>query len=490
MPRLISKSKYLAGLQCSKLLWHHYHARDAFPAVDAGQQAIFDQGHEVGEWAKRLFPGGIEVADGNLDLRETVAETARLLERRVPLYEAAFNHGNAYARSDILVPVEDGQWDLYEVKSGTSVKDINRDDVAFQLHVLTGAGLRIRKCYLTHVNNQYVRSGAIDPQQLMHSEDVSEDARERLSQVAVLLAEQSNAIEAAESPEVTIGPHCSNPYACPMKSCCWDDLPTHNVFHLYRGGKKSWRMFEDGVNALVDAPEDALNAKQALQLEAVRTEEPHINPDGIQRFLDSLEYPLFYLDFETFSTAVPLFDGVRPYRQIPFQFSLHTQAQPGGELVHHGFLAANRADPRAEFMQRLREVLDSRGSVVVYNAPFEVGRLRETAQFLPEYQPWVDAVEARIVDLLKPFRAFDYYHPDQQGSASIKAVLPALVGRSYDELEIKEGGTASLEFMRVTFGDVEPSDRERVRLALEIYCGMDTEAMAWIVEKLRGFIAG
>ena len=139
-------------------------------------------------------------------------------------------------------------------------------------------------------------------------------------------------------------------------------------------------------------------------------------------------------------------------------------------------------------MQQLRDVLGSRGSVVVYNAPFEVGRLRETAQFLPEYQPWVDAVEARIVDLLKPFRAFDYYHPDQQGSASIKAVLPALVGRSYDDLEIKEGGTASLEFLRVTFGDVEPADRERVRLALETYCGMDTEAMVGIVEKLRALV--
>lgn len=488
MPTFISKSKYLSGLQCSKLLWHNYHAKDVFPAVDAGQQAIFDQGHEVGEWAKRLFPGGIEVAEGNLNLLETVEETARLLERRVPLYEAAFIHGDAYARSDILVPVEDGQWDLHEVKSGTTVKDVNRDDVAFQLRVLTGAGLRVRKCYLTHINNQYVRSGAIDPQQLLHSEDVTEEAHGRLPSVAARLAEQSVVIEAAESPEVPIGPHCSNPYDCPLKSRCWDHLPEHNVFHLYRGGKKSWRMFEDGISALVDAPEDSLNVKQAIQLEAVRTEEPRINADGIRRFLDTLEYPLFYLDFETFSTAVPLFDDVRPYRQIPFQFSLHIQDLPGGELIHHGYLAASRDDPRVEFMQQLRDVLGSRGSVVVYNAPFEVGRLRETAQFLPAYQPWVEAVEARIVDLLKPFRAFDYYHPDQHGSASIKAVLPALVGRSYDDLDIKEGGTASMEFMRVTFGDVEPADRERVRRALEIYCGMDTEAMVWIVEKLRALV--
>jgi hypothetical protein len=216
---------------------------------------------------------------------------------------------------------------------------------------------------------------------------------------------------------------------------------------------------------------------------------PHISKAAIRAFLHQLEYPVSYLDFETFGTAIPLFDWTRPYEQVPFQFSLHVVGSPGSQPKHHMFLADGRADPRREFLQRLRDWLPDAGSIMVYNAQFELGRLKECCQLHPHFKPWLSSMESRLVDLLKPFRGFRYYAPGQNGSASMKAVLPSLTGRSYDHLAIQEGGTASLEFLRVHFTDVPDAERQRVRRELEEYCGQDTEGMIWIVEALRRLVA-
>jgi hypothetical protein len=191
------------------------------------------------------------------------------------------------------------------------------------------------------------------------------------------------------------------------------------------------------------------------------------------------------LDFETIGTAIPLFDGVKPYQQVPFQYSLHIIRSPDTKPEHQSFLAEGTADPRPEFMRHLRETLPATGSVVAYNAGFETGRLKECCELLPEYKPWLRKVTPRIVDLLLPFRGFRYHHPDQNGSNSMKAVLPALTGKGYEKLAIQEGGAASREFLRVTFGDVTAAERRRVRRDLEEYCGLDTLGMVQIVDQLN-----
>ena len=180
-----------------------------------------------------------------------------------------------------------------------------------------------------------------------------------------------------------------------------------------------------------------------------------------------------------------LFDGLRPYQQVPFQFSLHVQRSKAAALAHHSFLAEGRCDPRPEFMRRLRDVLLVQGSLVAFNAPFELGRLKECSALLPEFRPWVAGIERRIVDLLLPFRRFHFYHLAQNGSASMKAVLPALTGRGYDQLAIRDGGRASQEFIRVHFGNVPDDERERVRRQLEECRALDTMGMVRIVDALH-----
>ena len=255
---------------------------------------------------------------------------------------------------------------------------------------------------------------------------------------------------------------------------------------LYRGGKKGLRLHQDGIAALKDIPDDfKLTDNQEIQRQAAMTGEPHVNKPAIARFLKRIKFPVSYLDFETFGTAIPLFDGLRPYQQVPFQFSLHVQRSKDAELEHHSFLADGKTDPRPEFMRCLRNVLPRQGSVLAFNAPFELGRLRECSELLPAFRPCVAGIERRIVDLLLPFRRFHYYHPKQNGSASMKAVLPALTGHRYEQLAIQDGGMASLEFLRVAFVDVGEEERRRVWKQLEEYCGQDTMGMAWIVDALR-----
>jgi len=215
----------------------------------------------------------------------------------------------------------------------------------------------------------------------------------------------------------------------------------------------------------------------------------NINRPALVDFLERLRFPVSYLDFETFFTAVPKFDGLRPYQQVPFQFSFHKQDAPGAPVTHAGFLADGTIDPRPEFLAGLRECLASSGSVVVYNQSFEKSVLNALAKAFPENTEWIEDVVDRLIDLLVPFRRFDYHHPLQRGSASIKAVIPVLTGRSYDDLEIQEGGTASREYLRVQFGDVTVDERQRVRRQLEEYCGRDTEGMVWIVDALRKIVS-
>jgi hypothetical protein len=484
----ISKSTYLMGLQCHKLLWFRYNAKDQIPAPDESAQAIFDQGTQVGELARQLFPGGMIVAPGVTNPDEVIAQTQRAIQARQPLHEAAFVFHGGYARTDILVPVVGGAWDLIEVKSTTKLKEEGHlPDIAFQAFVLAGAGIKVRKCFLAHINNEFVRRGAIDPHKFFTLEEVTRQVSALSREVEEQLDGLQRIIGARAQPEIEIGPHCDDPYTCPLHERCWSFLPEASVFTLYRGGKKSFALLKQGIQHLGKIPADfALTDNQAIQRSALLAGKPHIDRPALATFLGQLEYPVSFLDFETFTTAIPLFDDSRPFQQIPFQFSLHILKSTNALPEHHQFLAEGTADPRPEFMSQLRAALPETGSVVTYNASFETGRLKESCELLPEFKPWFRKVTPRIVDLLPPFRGFRYYHPQQHGSASMKAVLPALTGKGYENLTIKEGGTASREFLRVTYGQVTDAERRRVRQHLAEYCGLDTMGMVQIVNCLRG----
>lgn len=472
---LLTKSKYMIGLYCPKHFWMIYNDPGKIPEHSKDTLHKFDQGNIVGEMAKKLFPDGVDIPTE--DFMGNIRSTQTAIKHSQTLFEGGIMVGNLFSRADILKPVKD-EWDIIEVKSSTKVKEENIFDVAFQKHCLIESGLKIRKCFLMHINNQYVREGDLDPKELFTKTDITEQVDEVLSEVPKNIGKLLN-ILTGKCPEEKKGFCCDGPYPCPVSEF-HKLLPEHHIFQLIRGGKKIKELFESGVVAFDDIPKDyELKEKHKIQVECAKTGKPHIDKEGIKKFMDKLKNPLSYLDFETFRTAIPPYDGTKPYQQIPFQYSMHIDKE------HKEFLADGSKDPREEFLVSLKKDLGDKGSIVAYNKSFEIRILKETVKGFPEYNEWVKKVIDRFVDLYDVFREFHYYSPLQKGSTSIKYVLPALTGKSYDDLEIGGGDDASLAYLDIMTGKLNKDEVDKIRMNLKKYCELDTEGMVLVMGELN-----
>ncbi len=484
MAKMLTKSKYLNGLQCPRLLWVAVNEPQRIPAPDAATQHVFDQGNLIGRMAQQLFPGGVSVPWESF--MGNISQTKVLLRRRKTIFEAGIMAGQLYARLDILKPSGTDSWDIVEVKSATSLKDENIDDIAFQKLVCENSGLKVDKCFLVYINKDYVKHGEILPEEFFIMQDISEEVAAVEKTTHETVQRLLGIMDSQVCPEPSIGPFCDTPYPCALRPECWANVPENSVFTLYYVGKKAYELYDKDIRCITDIPPDyKLSDKQQIQFNCLASGKAFIDAGKIRELISSLEYPLHYLDFETINPAVPLFDGTRPYQNIPFQYSLHIQPSPGAPAQHSWYLAEGRQDPRTGLLKQLRDSIGSRGSIIAYNKSFEERALREMAEAFPDYADWVEKINARMADLIVPFRGFSYYHPAQKGSASLKKVLPAVTGKSYNELEIGEGGEASLRYLTVTFEDVSEEERRQTYEALLTYCGLDTEGMVWIVDELR-----
>ena len=490
--KLLTKSNYLLGLQCPKLLWVAKNDKTRIPEPDNSAKHNFEMGNIIGVLATKVFPDGVDLAD--LDFKNNMDKTKEAVEKRQIIYEAGFMVDNLFSRGDILLPVEFDEWDIVEVKSATKVKDVNIHDVSFQKYVYEKAGLKIRNCYLMHINNEYVKDGEIESAELFVQTDITEKVDEFSEGIEGRVARMLKIIKSKTEAKAGIGVQCSDPYDCSLVSECWAGVPEGSVFEFYRMlKKKCFKLYDGGVVCLNEVPEDVkLNDKQKIQRRLAFDGGKHIDKVGIKNFLRNLKYPIYYLDFETIAPAIPKFEGMKPYQRIPFQFSLHIQKKKGGKVEHISFLAEGISDPRPKFMQALRDGLGDAGSILVYNQGFEKGVMNEGCDALPEFREWYDGnIFGRVKDLWDVFKDFSFYDSSQKGSTSIKYVLPVLTDLKYDDLDIGNGMLASLEYERVTYDPlVSEEDRVKVMEALEKYCELDTWAEVEIVRTLNKIVRG
>ncbi len=480
----LSKSRYLYGLRCPKYLWLETWRKKLRNEYDEPTEEILAQGYRVGALARKLFPGGIEIPYNGFSMDEQQKQTLEALKHSKVIYEASFQYNGVFVTADILRKVRGG-WELYEVKSSSKPEDSHYDDLAVQYHVITNAGIQVSKTHLVHINTSYQRKGALDPSQLFIVVNLTDDVKERQASVKKQIAAQKKILAGAE-PDVPIGAYCYQKYECPFTSHCWQHVPDKgSVFDLAGQGVNQYQLFHEGIKKLKDIPLDRLKGKQRQQAEATRKKQTIINKEGLQEFLDRLRYPLCYLDFETFMEAVPSYDGQSPYQQMPFQFSLHIQKKPGGKLHHHEYLAPPCVDPRKGFLDELLRVLPEDGCVMVYYMPFEKGRLEELAKRYPRKNKQIQGVINNMVDLLEPFKARHLYSWKQEGSHSLKAVLPAFVkDLSYDDLEIGDGGGAMQAYHEMCALVDSPEKLATLRQHLLAYCRQDTLAMVKLLEVL------
>jgi len=400
-------------------------------------------------------------------------------------FQPTYHDGDFEARADVLIFDEDtGVYDIYEIKSSTSVKKENLYDATFQLLVCE-ANIPVRNVFLVHLNKDYVLEDELDLEQLFVVENITTNCQQlkdevlnsRQQALSMCLQENADGIEA-----------CYKPSACPCPQLCHPNLPADSIYDLSRlTWQKAQQLRELGVNTLHDIPEDfPLTFAQRMQIKAVKSGETFIDQASIAEELSNLEYPLYFLDYETYNSALPLHRGYKPQQQMVFQYSLHVVEQNSTEVQHREFIAQTKSDPAYELVKHLRNSISDRGSVIVWNKTFEAGRNKEMAELYPEFAPFLLGLNERIYDLADIFKQCLYVAPKFKGSWSIKNVLPVLVpDLSYKDLEIHKGDQAMINWWKMTHELSDFDEQKKIRENLLKYCELDTRAMVEIWKFLK-----
>lgn len=475
----LSKSKFLSGLQCHKRLFLEIYQPGLATAPDETTQAILDMGTEIGELARRRFPGGALVEADRKHTEEALQQTKTLLnDPAVPaIFEGAFMFDNVLIRVDILERLstaENGEsvWRLIEVKSSSRVKDVHLDDLAVQTYVLNGSGVILAKSCLMHINTQYIYPGGeLDLSEFFGIQDCTELVQARLPDVPSKLIEMKAMLGDPAAPAIEPDNHCFSPYECQFWDHCTKDKPERWIYHLPGGDKTFKQLTRLGIRTMDEIPADF---NLTIWQRRVKDNVEWVSPK-LPIMLKTVRYPVHHLDFETFMPAIPKFPETRPYQVIPTQWSNHVEYDDG-TIEHDQYLCLDVKDPREELAVRLLESLGREGSICVYS-DYERSVIGRLAEALPPLRQELQRLLNRLWDLFDVVRDH-YYHPKFGGSYSIKSVLPAVVpSLGYDDLEIQDGEIAARAYYRMLFEETDWVEKARIREALLKYCARDTLAM-------------
>ncbi len=484
----LSKSQYIRGLQCHKSLWLYKNNPELREKADHQTESLFNTGHTVGELAKELFPHGVEVAFDASNFNGMIEKTKELINNGTKvIYEATFNENGIFVMVDVLVKHGDA-WDMYEVKASTQVKEVHTNDTAIQWYTLSST-LNLHKAYIVHINNQYVREGTLDVKALFTVEDITDSVIEKQEGIKAKLLEMESMLE-GDVPDIDIGKHCDDPYICDFSSHCWKHVPKENsVFDISYAMGKQWTLYEQGILHIDNVPKNfTFGANATLQIEQHKSQEVIIDKPKIKAFLDTIEYPINFFDFETFQNAIPRFDNQRPYAQMPFQYSLHILHEDG-TLEHKEFLGDENSDPRESLAKQMLKDITPLGSIVAYSQGFEKGQIRNLAEANEALSEVLLALNERFVDLADPFRKKEYYHPLFKGKYSIKIVLPTLFPNDneldYKKLGSVQNGGDAMDTFANLYLLKDKTKKEEIKRDLLVYCRLDTLAMVRLWEKLH-----
>lgn len=489
----LSKSQYIRALQCPKMLWMDKFMPER--AMDTNLDSIFETGNEVGDLARQYF-GNYSLVNFSFDKAQMIADTEKLIESGAKnIAEASFMVDDLFCSVDILHKNPYG-WDIIEVKSSTHTTDVYINDMAFQYYVLRGAGINITGVYNMHINSNYVRYGELELAKLFTIEDYTQTVLSRQGMVKFNIDGIRKYMAMADDfePEKDIDICCDSPYECVYKAYCGRHLPTPSVFDIHGlGKKKKYELYHNNIVEFGDViwrkADLGLSKNQMLQVETHYYEsEPIVNKKKIRKCIDEFTYPLYFLDFETYQQAVPKYDAIYPYMQVPFQYSLHALQNKNARLEHYEFLGKEGTDPRRALAEQLCSDIPLDVCTLAYNMQFEKMVIKKLAETYPDLAEHLMNIHDNIKNLMVPFQKKYYYSAALQGSYSIKYVLPALCSNDseldYHNLDGIHNGSEAM----TAFAELEnhtPEDIETIRKNLLAYCRLDTLAMVKILEKLE-----
>ncbi len=493
-----SKSKYCGLWQCPKIAWLKKYKPEEY-IIDENTKSRMENGNIVGDLAMQLFGDYNEVTtytNNKLDIPKMIEKTKQyMLDGLDNICEASFNYNGLYCAVDILRKQDNG-YAIYEVKSSTHEDNyVYIVDIAYQKYVLEHCGVKVTGTYLVNINSDYIFDGTLKLNELFKITDVWKFVVDEQKEVEEKIKMAEKLLEDKNEPNIDISCNCNSPYKCGFWKYCSKHLPKPSVFDLYRlNFSKKIEYYNRGIISFDDLEKTGwfLGDIRNRQIEyALHDKGVYVDKENIKKFLDTLSYPLYFLDFETQQPIIPLYKGTRPYQQIPFQYSLHYIENKGGELKHKEFLGISGEDPRRGLAEALCNDIPAGACVLAYNKKFECGRIGELAEIFPDLQKHLYSIEFSIKDLLDPFRYGYYYKKEIGGSFSIKSVLPAMFPDdptlNYHNLDgVHNGGEAMSIFPKIK--DMPLKEQEVARHNLLKYCELDTFAMVKIWQELETLV--
>lgn len=484
---MLTKSDFVKYAQCLKYLWLGKYKKELATPPDAAQQALFDEGYEVEAYALKMFPSAKHASVG--DFKQSINESSQLIQEEAPvIFQPTIAGNDLYARCDILVYNKRAKkWDIIEVKNSTRVKDEHLIDLSFQKICLEKNGVEVSNTYLMHINNKYVRQGEIEPKKLLIAEKVTAKVRALIKNKQEEIKAALKVLKLKDEPIVPIMTQCTKPYECAFIDYCWKNIPQNSIYDLWLKEDEMTDLLDKGIVAIEDMPAGYFEGrKYEKYCLSVKAKKPIVDYKGIAQEMDKIKYPVYFLDYETYNSPIPLFDGYRPYEKVVFQYSLHVLRDEKSEPEHYEFLGEKNEDPTRQLVESLRNNIGPKGSVIVWNAAFESQCNNEMGKRLPEHKEFLADVNSRIYDLMEIFKQGYYVHKDFCNSHSIKNVLPIIVpSLSYSNLNIKEGATASKTWKKFIDPQMSSAEKEKIKKDMLVYCQLDSLAMVEIYKFLK-----
>jgi len=499
----LSKSDYMFFLRHPAWLWIKKYQKDKLPIIDESLQALFDEGKLFESYANKLFPNAVKLGFDKYNEYLTLPDrTIEAIKNNVDvILQGRLEFEGKTCIFDVLQKVGDKEFNLIEIKASTKAKPEHEYDLAFQLMVLEKCGYSVRNIFVIHVNNEYVRKGEIDTKGITSQTDVTQKVKSlrEVTEEQVSLAYEVLASE--KCPDMS--PRYVN--KCEVPGVNWfsewldiykglrpNDDP-YNIYELsYPSAEQIGKLEDAGITIIADIPQDfALRDKQLVQIITTKENKRIIIKDKIKSFIETFKYPLYFLDYETYSSVIPQFDGGSPYKDYPFQYSLHLIESPGSEIKHFEYLHDQNTNPIPGLLKKLKEDIGDTGTILAWNMSYEKGCNDRMAALYPEYADFLIQINERINDLMIPFSNMWFFDKDFFGSASIKKVLPVVVPElGYKEMDVGDGLTARRTWTQIVLEDRNQSNRKNILDNLSKYCTLDTFAMVRILEELNKVIDG
>lgn len=494
---LLSKTDYLIYRECKNNAWYKIHKPEIYSAFPISEfdKLIMETGNEVELVARNVFPQGILIKQFGVEGQRVTQE--RILNKDAVLFQPTFIIDGFQAKIDVLkFNSETNNYFIYEIKSKNDIdRKIDPYDLAFQVNLLRKSGLKIESINLMHLNREYVRSGELVNNVLFKIVDLTNEIEEICEEVSLEMDQALKYLsQESLSEDFCFCIYKGRSNHCTTFSISNPNMPQYSVHDINNIGKskaKLSEMIDSKIFEIDRVPQHIkLSISQQNQIDTYRLDKIIVDKEKIKHELNSLQFPLYFLDYETFPAAIPRFDGFSPYDQIPFQYSLYVLKDPDGELKHLEFIYTDPDDPTKKLARALQDHVGNTGSVIVWYKTFECGRNNEIAERLPEFKEFIEALNNRVYDLMDVFKKQYYVHKDFKGSASIKNVLPVLIpSLSYEELSIHDGGEAAQNWDKIINENISSEEKEKIIEDLKIYCGLDTLAMYRIWKHLYEIVS-